>query len=73
MFFDFDDRYRDIEPVGSAINRRDGVAVSIMVHGAILALLIFAPQYLQQYLPARPLPPPEEQQQPREDQPGHDR
>ena len=32
MYFDFDDRYRDIEPVGSAINRRDGVAVSIMVH-----------------------------------------
>ena len=69
MFFDFDDRYRDIEPVGSAINRRDGVAVSILVHGAILALLIFAPQYLQQYLPARPVPPPEEQQQAREDQP----
>src|SRR5688572_18910443 len=69
MFFDFDDRYRDIEPVGSAINRRDGVAVSIIVHGAILALLIFAPPYLQQYLPARPVPPPEEQQQARQDQP----
>jgi hypothetical protein len=26
MCFDFDDRYRDIEPVRSAINRRDGVA-----------------------------------------------
>ena len=34
MYFDFDDRYRDIEPVGSAINRRDGVALSIIVHAA---------------------------------------
>ena len=38
MYFDFDDRYRDIEPVGSAINRRDGVAVSILVHAAIVAV-----------------------------------
>jgi TonB family protein len=68
MYFDFDDRYRDIEPVGSAINRRDGVALAVVVHAAILALVIFAPQYLQQYLPARPVPPPE-QQRSREDQP----
>jgi len=67
MYFDFDDRYRDIEPVGSAINRRDGVALAIVVHGAILALLVFAPQYLAQYLPARAVPPP--QQQPQQDQP----
>ncbi len=64
MLFDFDDRYRDIEPVGSAINRRDGVAVSIMVHAAIVAALIFAPQYLQQYLPERAVPPPQEQPRP---------
>jgi hypothetical protein len=64
MFFDFDDRYRDIEPVGSAINRRDGVAVSIMVHGVLLAVLMFAPSYLEQYLPARPVPPPQEQPRP---------
>jgi TonB family protein len=69
MYFDFDDRYRDIEPVGSAINRRDGVAVSVMVHAAILALLIFAPQYLQQYLPARPVPPPQQEQPRPEDAP----
>ena len=68
MFFDFDDRYRDIEPVGSAINRRDGVAMAVFVHALLLALMIFAPQYLQQYLPARPVPPPD-QQRPREDQP----
>jgi TonB family protein len=46
MYFDFDDRYSDIEPVGSAINRRDGVAVSIGVHAVIIAALLFVPQYL---------------------------
>jgi TonB family protein len=64
MYFDFDDRYRDIEPVGSAINRRDGVAVSILVHAALFALLLFLPQLL----PRNPLsqflqPPPEQRQQ----------
>jgi len=53
MYFDFDDRYRDIEPVGSAINRRDGVALAVVVHAVILALLILAPPYLEQYLPAQ--------------------
>lgn len=46
MYFDFDDRYRDIEPVGSAINRRDGVAVSIIFHAALILALLFLPQYL---------------------------
>ena len=47
MYFDFDDRYRDIEPVGSAINRRDGVAVSVFVHVAIfLALISVLPDFL---------------------------
>ncbi len=68
MYFDFDDRYRDIEPVGSAINRRDGVALAVVVHAAILALLIFAPQYLAQYLPAQAVPPPQQRPQP-QDQP----
>jgi len=62
MFFDFDDRYRDIDPVGSAINRRDGVAVSIIAHAALVAVLLFAPQYLEQYLPARPEQQPPQQQ-----------
>ena len=66
MYFDFDDRYRDIEPVGSAINRRDGVALAILVHAAILALLVFAPQYLERFLPARVIPPPQEQQRPQD-------
>ena len=51
MYFDFDDRYRDIEPVGSAINRRDGVAVSVFVHAAILIALLFLPQFLPQRSP----------------------
>ncbi len=69
MYFDFDDRYSDIEPVGSAINRRDGVAVSIMVHGLIVVALLFLPQYVEQFLPAQPVQPPPEQQARREDQP----
>jgi TonB family protein len=69
MYFDFDDRYRDIEPVGSAINRRDGVAVSIMVHAVIVALLLFAPQYLEQFLPAQVVQPPPQQQPRPQDQP----
>jgi hypothetical protein len=44
MYFDFDDRYRDIEPVGSAINRRDGVACVVMSRVSC-SLLLFAPQY----------------------------
>ena len=62
MYFDFDDRYRDIDPVGSAINRRDGVAVSIIAHAALVVLLLFVPQYLEKYLPARPEQPPPQQQ-----------
>lgn len=69
MYFDFDDRYRDIEPVGSAINRRDGVAVSIIVHAAIFITLMFAPQYLEQYLPERLVQPPPQQPPPRENRP----
>ena len=46
MYFDFDDRYRDIEPVGSAINRRDGVAMAIVLHVVLIAALWALPQYL---------------------------
>lgn len=69
MYFDFDDRYRDIEPVGSAINRRDGVFVSVVIHAAILALLIFAPSYIQQFLPVQPAPPPPQERPPQQDRP----
>ena len=46
MYFDFDDRYSDIEPVGSAINRRDGVAIAVALHAVIIAVLLFAPQVI---------------------------
>ena len=60
MLFDFDDRYRDIEPVGSAINRRDGVAMSVFVHSAILLAVLFLPQYLPQRSDeAQAIPPPQ--------------
>ena len=66
MYFDFDDRYRDIEPVGSAINRRDGVAVAIVLHAVLVALMLAAPKYLQEYLPAQAVQPPPEQRRPAE-------
>ena len=46
MYFDFDDRYSDIQPVGSAINRRDGVALAVVLHAVIVAVMLLAPQYL---------------------------
>ena len=46
MYFDFDDRYADVEPVGRAINLRDGVGVSIAVHAVVVALLIIVPQFM---------------------------
>ena len=66
MYFDFDDSYSDIEPVGSAINRRDGVALAVVLHAAIVAVVLLAPQYL----PA-PEPPAEviQQMRPREEAP----
>jgi len=60
MFFDFDDRYRDIEPVGSAINRRDGVAAAIIIHLLLIIVMLVAPQYIEQFLPAQVVPPPQQ-------------
>ena len=34
MYFDFDDRYESVEEVGSAISRREGVVLSVVVHVA---------------------------------------
>ena len=68
MFFDFDDRYRDIEPVGSAINRRDGVALAIIIHLLLIIVMLVAPEYLQRFLPAavvqQPQPPPQPENRP---------
>lgn len=66
MYFDFDDRYADIEPVGSAINRRDGVALAVVGHLVLVLAILFVPQFLPQQpqQALQPQPPP-----PREDQP----
>ncbi|MGE0814752.1 MAG: TonB family protein [Vicinamibacterales bacterium] len=56
MYFDFDDRYQDVEAVGSAISRREGIVLSIVVHVGILLLLIYLPAltWLQFLQPAPP-------------------
>ena len=67
MYFDFDDRYSDIEPVGSAINRRDGIAIAVTLHAVIIAVLLFAPQYLPvppQQAEVVPQPPPRQDDAP---------
>ena len=43
MYFDFDDRYDDYQPVGGSIRRWDGVLLSIGVHAAIFVAALFAP------------------------------
>lgn len=43
MYFDFDDRYEHVEAVGSAISRREGVVLSVVVHVGIVLALLFAP------------------------------
>ena len=53
MYFDFDDRYSDVEPVGRAINLRDGIGVSVVVHAIVVLLLVFGPQFLPDLTPAR--------------------
>lgn len=58
MYFDFDDRYVDIEPVGSAINRRDGIALAILVHLVVLFAMVFLPRYLPTRLQAATAVPP---------------
>src|SRR5262245_23373021 len=52
MYFDFDDRYTDIEPVGRAINLRDGVVVSIVFHVVAVAVLLLAPMVLPSHAPS---------------------
>ena len=60
MYFDFDDRYTDIEPVGSAINRRDGVALAILVHVLFVLAVVFLPAYLPHRTPSQDVPPPQQ-------------
>lgn len=42
--FDFDDRYQDELVVGRAINRRDGVLLSVVVHAVVILAFLFGPQ-----------------------------
>lgn len=46
MYFDFDGRYTDVEPVGRAINLRDGIGLSVLVHGIVIVLMLLAPAWL---------------------------
>jgi len=57
MYFDFDDRYDQVEAVGSAISKREGVVLSVVVHVAIVLALMFAPRLLRF---ERATPPPDE-------------
>lgn len=47
IHFDLEDRYQDDLVVGSAISRREGVVMSVVVHAIGLALLLFAPQLIR--------------------------
>jgi TonB family protein len=42
--FDLDNRYEDEHVVGSAINRRDGVLLSVIVHAVMILGLLFMPE-----------------------------
>jgi len=44
IHFDFEDRYQDENVVGSAITRRDGFMVSVVVHSLMAVALIVLPQ-----------------------------
>jgi hypothetical protein len=43
MYFDFDSRYDDYEPIGGKIRRWDGVLLSVGVHTSVILLVLFAP------------------------------
>ena len=43
MYFDFEDRYDDYQPVGGSLRRWDGVLISVGVHAVIVLVLLFAP------------------------------
>lgn len=44
IHFDFEDRYQDENVVGAAIARRDGVFLSVLVHGLIAAAFLIGPR-----------------------------
>jgi TonB family protein len=69
IHFDLDDRYQDELVVGSAISKREGVLLSTMIHGAVLALLVFGPDwtFLQPSAEERAAQQEEQQQEQQED------
>jgi TonB family protein len=43
MYFDFDERYTDYQPVGGSIRRWDAVLISIGVHAVFILAILFLP------------------------------
>lgn len=43
-FFDFDGRYDEPGGVGSAISRREAILLSLIAHGLLVVIVVFAPQ-----------------------------
>jgi TonB family protein len=66
MYFDFYDRYESVEAVGSAISRREGVVLSVLVHAAVILAMLLAPQ-LEMFQPT-PVEPESAEAQPRPEQ-----
>ncbi len=69
IHFDLDERYQDEPLVGAAVSRREGVLMSVVFHGLLLLLLIFAPRLslfqpspeeLERREQARQQPPPQQ-------------
>ena len=44
IHFDLDDRYQDENVVGHAIPRREGIFLSMVFHGLLLAAILYLPQ-----------------------------
>ena len=44
MFIDFDDHRPEPPSIDSAMSRREAVMMSVFLHAAILALLLFGPR-----------------------------
>jgi TonB family protein len=43
MYFDFEERYEDYQPIGGSIRRWDGLLLSVGVHAAAILFVLFGP------------------------------
>ena len=43
MYFDFEERYEDYQPIGGSIRRWDGVLLSVGVHALVILFILFGP------------------------------